>query len=304
MQFTRQYAASSLELHLFFARIMKEHALFLMAGFTPANENFTREAERFKDWFGELLERAVALADGAVSGEAIDSGEFLTPYTIQAERQTQQFTGIPIDTRLTLRETMLRGGTAAERDQALFQEVRRLNQRALRLLDGFISLKQQILSHVLSCRMFTMNYPLLLEHILREARLYRDYVSQLETEGRLDTEDMRTVEQFWNRIMMEHAQFIRGLLDPTEEDLIAAADGFARDYARLLEASRSAQDRTFPGTLAETRKFRDFKTAGVRGIEECHIRSVILPLLADHVLREANHYLRLLQQGPSGQERP
>ena len=44
-----------------------------------------------------------------------------------------------------------------------------------------------------------------------------------------------------------------------------------------------------------TQKFRDFKQAGVEGIEICKIKSIILPLLADHVLREANHYLRLLE---------
>ena len=31
-----------------------------------------------------------------------------------------------------------------------------------------------------------------------------------------------------------------------------------------------------------------------KGILECKIQGLILPLLADHVLREANHYLRLL----------
>ena len=44
-----------------------------------------------------------------------------------------------------------------------------------------------------------------------------------------------------------------------------------------------------------TQKFRDFKRAGVEGIETCRIKSIILPLLADHFLREANHYLRLLE---------
>jgi hypothetical protein len=32
----QKYAVLSLELHMFFARIMKEHSLFLEAGFTPA----------------------------------------------------------------------------------------------------------------------------------------------------------------------------------------------------------------------------------------------------------------------------
>ena len=35
--------------------------------------------------------------------------------------------------------------------------------------------------------------------------------------------------------MMEHALFIRGLLDPSEEKLIFMADSFALDYRRLLE---------------------------------------------------------------------
>ena len=49
-------------------------------------------------------------------------------------------------------------------------------------------------------------------------------------------------------------------------------------------------------TLMETIKLRDFKQAGTKGIVDCKIKSIILPLLADHVLREANHYIRLLNE--------
>ena len=96
---------------------------------------------------------------------------------------------------------------------------------------------------------------------------------------------------------MEHALFIRGLLDPGEEALVDTADDFAESYRRLLETSAAANDAAMcrGNTLALTRKFRDFKRAGAEGIEACKIRSIILPLLADHVLREANHYIRLLE---------
>ena len=120
---------------------------------------------------------------------------------------------------------------------------------------------------------------------------------RLEGQRAPDYDELCDQERFWDRIMMEHALFIRGLLDPTEDTLIDTADGFAQDYRRLLDASRDATDRMIhnAGTLALTEKFRDFKCAGVKGIEACEIRSIILPLLADHVLREANHYLRLLK---------
>ena len=138
--------------------------------------------------------------------------------------------------------------------------------------------------------------PLLIEHILREAKLYYKYVQMLEDEGEICRQSMKEIECFWNQIMMEHALFIRGLFDPSETELINSADMFAKDYSDLLSRCHNAQNRTLNAdSMAETKKFRDFKTAGVEGIEGCRIRSLILPLLADHVLREANHFIRILE---------
>ena len=295
MRQSERYAVFSLELHLFFARIMKEHALFLMAAFTPVSTAFIREADSYRQRFEALLARAVQLADGVARQEILGSGEVVTPFTLPAEEQTQRFTGISINQGVTEREERLRPSGSMGWRPGPIEQIRALNQTALRLLDGLISLKERILSQVLSCRMFTMNYPLLLEHITREAKLYRSYVARLEADGDLDPQLMGEVEGFWNQIMMEHALFIRGLLDPSEGELIETANDFAGDFALLLEQSRTAQDAVLArNSLEKTERFRDFKMAGAKGIVASEIRSVILPLLADHVLREANHYIRLL----------
>ena len=86
----QEYIVSSLELHLFFARIMKEHALFLKAGFLPRNVNEIREAEGFLRRFENLLSRAVTLSGGTVRSCVLESGEIVTPFTIRAEQQTQR----------------------------------------------------------------------------------------------------------------------------------------------------------------------------------------------------------------------
>ena len=73
-----------------------------------------------------------------------------------------------------------------------------------------------------------------------------------------------------------------------------------QDYAKLLEVSSArnelANKNTAEASLRETLQFRDFKAAGAKGILNCEVQSIILPLLADHVLREANHYIRLLSK--------
>lgn len=302
MNQTCQYVTSSLELHLFFARIMKEHALFLEAGFTPVNASLAQEAERLKVEFEALLLRAVRLAadHGIIRCNVLRSGEIITEFTARAEQQTQRLTGIAINKEITQLETALTCGADINPKPELVREIRELNQKALRLVDSLIRLKERIIANVASCRMFTMNYPLLIKHILREAKLYQSYLVQLESGRPADDRFMRQTEQFWNRIMMEHALFIRGLLDPTEEALIKASDDFAKDYARLLEVlsarNELANKNQAEASLRETLQFRDFKAAGAKGILNCEVQSIILPLLADHVLREANHYIRLLSK--------
>lgn len=300
MDRTQDYIVDSLELHLFFARIMKEHAFFLKVGFLPPNANLAKESERFMRKFESLLSRTLALSNHVVSRCVLDSREIVTEFTDRAERQTQRFTGTFIDRELTARAMRLTGWDCnGDRcvSQTLLRQVRQLNRDGLQLVDGLIGFKERLLCSVNSCEVFTVNYPLLIEHILREARLYRAYLMQLEGQNDCSCQDLRNSELFWNRIMMEHALFIRGLLDPSEDTLVQTADDFAGDYKRLLETCATANDRVMKSgnALELTQKFRDFKRAGVEGIEACKIRSIILPLLADHVLREANHYIRLLE---------
>ena len=303
----QRYVVLSLELHLFFARIMKEHALFLEAGFTPKNANLAREADRYKTNFERLLSRAVDLSSGVIRPMVLSSGEIVTDFTLGSEQKTQNFTGIPINQSITVREAQLHSGTNPNITPSMVDSVRRINQGISGVLNGLINFKTQLLNDVLSCNVFTVNYPLLIEHILREARLYRDYLNDIENGQDIDNKDPRETELFWDQIMMEHALFIRGLLDPTENQLIDTSDNFANEYAVLLERARTATDQTLASvtdeTLRETMRFKDFKQAGTEGIAACKIRSIILPLLADHVLREANHYIRLLRQRPMNRRR-
>ena len=220
----KEYVRLSLETHLFFGRIMKEHSLFLMAGFPAKETEFIRCADQFREEFEDGLRRTVKLADGIVSEAVLNAGEVVTKFTQKAECQTEKLTGIPIDEEITQAEERLRAGGCGMINRETVYQVRMLNQQMLRSLNGLISFKEEILREVTGCRLYTTNYPLLIEHILREAKLYRQTILELENRGRISVQDIRSPELFWNQIMMEHAQFIRGLLNPTECELIQTAN--------------------------------------------------------------------------------
>lgn len=295
----QRYVVLSLELHLFFARIMKEHSLFLEAGFTPKDSNLSKEADHYKREFEKLLSYAVSASNGVIRPIVLESGEIVTDYTASTEQKTQYFTGIEINQNITTSEIRLHSGTNPQVKPELIDYVKKLNSNAIKLLNGLINFKQRILDGVLSCNIFTVNYPLLIKHILREANLYLSLINDLNNRIDIDAKDIRETELFWDQIMMEHALFIRGLLDPSENNLIETSDDFANEYEDLIEEAKSMTDVTINSitneTLNQTIKFKEFKQAGTSGIDQCKIQSIILPLLADHVLREANHYIRLLK---------
>lgn len=294
------YIISSLELHLFFARIMKEHALFLETGFQIKDRAMRNKAQWFRLQFEKLLREAVKTSDGFIRKEVLCSEELVTGFTSAAEQKTSQLTGVAIDSHITALERKLHAYKGFQCPCGSEHRVREINQKGLLLLDGLIAFKESILKQADQCRLYTANYPLLIQHIIREAKLYRRFLSELERTGTICQQSMREVEMFWNQIMMEHALFIRGLLDPSEAGLIETADEFAHEYAALLEEAGRKNCSTMRGltekTVEETMRYRDFKEAGTDGIIRCEVSSIILPLLADHVLREANHYLRILQE--------
>ena len=295
----QRYVILSLELHLFFSRIMKEHALFLEAGFMPKDSKLASEAEHYKREFERLLSQVVSLSNGVVRPSVLNSGEVVTDYTLGTERKTQNFTGIKIDQNITMQESQLYSGNNPQIGPNTVNRVRQLNANARNLLNGLINFKQRLLNGVLSCDLFTANYPLLIEHILREARLYLSLVGDLENRVDIDSKDARETELFWDQIMMEHALFIRGLLDPSEDELITTSNEFANEFKNLIQEAQTMTNVTINSvtneTLNQTVQLKNFKQAGTEGIASCKIRSIILPLLADHVLREANHYIRLLE---------
>jgi hypothetical protein len=296
----QEYVVQSLELHLFFARIMKEHSIFLEAGFTPKDVDFSQHADELKIDFEDILSRTVVLGNGLIRENILESGEIVTNYTLGAEQKTANFTGIAINSNITRMESNLLSMNNKYVTPQMVMSVKQINRNAMLLLNNIIEFKIRILNEVTSCNMFTVNYPLLLKHILREAQLYKKQLMDLENGISLDSLDVKEAELFWDQIMMEHALFIRGLLDPTEDALIQTSDNFAKSYEQLLKEARETTDKVIAGvtndSLEETIKFREFKTAGVKGISECKIKSIILPLLADHVLRESNHFIRILRR--------
>jgi hypothetical protein len=298
----QEYIRLSLEFNLFFLRIAKEHAIFAAASLPPKNRLEVQQLLSVKTSYESLLARAVAMAPDVVSDEVLNSDEIVTELTLPAEQATSFLTGLPINTNITKQElNLVAKSKTRQDDDELLEEVTELNREALMLTEKTTAFLTKMLRDVLSCKAFSYTYPLMLHHVIQESKFAIMMLRKFEQRDAIDTlREIIEIEINWNDVMEEHSKFIRGYLDPSEKALFKKANSFADQLEELvvrteaLKENPSALPLVTRDSIELVTQLRNFKKQGTVGILECKIRSIIPPLLSDHVLREANHYLRML----------
>lgn len=153
-------------------------------------------------------------------------------------------------------------------------------------------------------------WPLFFDHTRREAVRWVNRMDDIAN-GHTDLE-RKEVVGFWGGIMDEHARFVAHLLDPDEYDLVEKAFKTS-DVFQALAKGRTGPVRALvrqPMTVVDSllnnpeldavesaaETMLEFKTDAVRKIETGKIKSIISPILADHVRREAVKFLDELKR--------
>jgi hypothetical protein len=199
--------------------------------------------------------------------------------------------------------------TKAMRIPETVQTVRQFNEESIQFVYAFRNFKRNVLLLVINCKILTFNFPLLVDHVAREAEYFMRNLQKFN-QGILDPVQDAIISEnvFWLKIMMEHSRFIASLLDQSERNLVHTALKFGDDFEVLLNQARDVESMlyrkqpTYPiiGKMNKdsenaTVELRNFKKTGLELIRTCQIRQVINPLLADHVLREAEHFLLMIK---------
>ncbi|MCR2805217.1 DUF2935 domain-containing protein [Paenibacillus soyae] len=250
------FVTRSLDEIRFWSRIMKEHSLFLRLGFRCEDTQLIQEANQFYSIFEQIEAKSHA-------------------FTANADpRQIEAF-----------------------------------NAEVHNAASHIWVFKRKVLGLILSCKLpGANNFPLLVDHTSREANYFRNRLAELNS-GQLEPIHDAIIDEnvFFLKIMADHAKFIGHLLDPSERKLVDQAREFSHDFDQLLWqaqdlSSMRPQSQTGPllsqfldQNRVSVASLRDFKKTARDLIEACRIKSIIHPLLADHVYREAERFLEIIE---------
>jgi|GEM_PF-1297003 len=152
------------------------------------------------------------------------------------------------------------------------------NRPTIDLVRRFLDVKLQMEKEQKAGRLKSLAWPTFFEHVALEGERFARRLEKF-SQGKVEY-DRGEVVDFWTRIMADHADFVAHLLDPEEKALIQKAMQSAGTWRGLKGGSKEKVDDALDGLIA-------FKKTAQAGVEAGQIKSIIHPLLADHVLREA-----------------
>ncbi|MGM0903887.1 MAG: DUF2935 domain-containing protein [Bacillota bacterium] len=187
------------------------------------------------------------------------------------------------------------------------QLIRNFNNYVYQAATSIWAYKRKVLGLVLRCEIHSNNFPLLVDHISREAAYFANRLKELN-EGRIIPLPEAIIKEnvFFLKIMADHSKFIGHLLDPSERKLVEQAREFSHDFDQLvfqavdLDSMRPQSetppilDQFLDQNRVSVVALRDFKKTARELIEACRIKSNIHPLLADHTFREAERFLAII----------
>lgn len=217
--------------------------------------------------------------------------------------------GLPCDRTDLIREAQ----KLEERFAALEAQLNRVTTitpsllRALReAVRDLIAFKEEVLRMMIQCQLRPNLYPLLINHVTREAIHFLAVLEQACENQSGEAHELHVLLSrvvFWMRIMKEHIEFMIHLLDPSERLLIRQAKEILGTFVRLYQTAMdlesmaeqarpqffNAAARFVDEAIARTAALRDLKTEVYELLVMCQLLSAITsPLLVDHIRREAD----------------
>ena len=147
--------------------------------------------------------------------------------------------------------------------------------------EAFIKFKRDLAEAQDAGKIHTLAWPTFLDHIAREED---HFVRRMQRLSNGDTSlDRDETGKFWSLIMGEHADFISHLLDPAERTLIGTSQKTAEEFYEVhkkMPIDERKLEKAIDAII-------DFKAVAEKGIDAGMIKSIIHPVLANHVRREA-----------------
>ena len=282
----REFFIQSLRDHLYYLRTIREFCITIELSFYKNNEDYIRIAQNFSNKCDELGREAISYTGGLASKEALNSGIYVTEFSLPCEKLTEELFGIKIDTAFTEEELRLQEGINENINNEVINGIRVLNEKALVFANNFSNFCEEIRNKLDNNNLFSFSYSEFFSYIFDEINTYI-----------LDLERIIRMEGY-----SKTAKFIRDWVDVKSIDVFDMASYYMNSYSEIIDKYLKAS--ISPDVEKELKNemnnllidYQDFLKNILRRLINKELYFITPPVSIDNIYTSINFYKFTLDQ--------
>lgn len=287
-----------LNTNLFYLRTLRDFAINIALSFYENNNEYITRASNIARRIEEIGREIITSTNGIIPTNSKEYQIFYTQYTLEIEKLTERLFNINLATDITENELNLTTGTIENITDENINNLIEINNQILQITEEFIELANEIMEKQNNNELFSYSYPLLYDYMIRTTNIYQEELTRLNEKLQKDPILAINSEYEYNLVIYEILSFLRGLINPSEQNYIEQLDILLNDnYKELIELYNSTpltptnQKELTRKSIELIRSVRILLQNMLKDILDKKLNFIIEPLAIDNFYRTINYFL-------------
>lgn len=292
----RDFFVQSLRDHLYYLRTIREFCITIELSFYKNNNEYINIAGDFANKCDELGREAISYTGGFVSKEALDSGIYVTEFSLPCEKLTEKLFGIDINTAFTQKELEFQAGINENINKEIIENIKKLNNKALVFANNFSKFCEEIRDKLDTNNLFSFLYSDFFSYIFDEINMY---ILDLERIIRMEGySPIYAVGYEYNFAvtLQKTSRFIRDWVDVKSIDVFDMASFYVNSFGEIIDKylkasiSPDVQEELANQTNNLLGDYQDFIKGILRRLIAGDIYFITPPVSIDNIYTSVNFY--------------
>ena len=286
----------SLVNHIYFAGTIRSFCTIIGLTFYKNNQNYIDRAIKLGYQATDIINKALSYMNSEIASEVLNNEVYITKYTKDLNDLTEKLFEIDLKSQVIKDEEILKTRTKVKYDDAI-SNIDDLNNQGLIMVNDFNKFVIEIKEKIDNQELFSYLYPDFFNYMYEEVSVYGRDIERIRSKKDYTDFYLKEFRYYFNELLRKSAEYIRGFLDTSHQDIFDMATFYVNAFSDLTE--RYLKNKNDLSLYNETEKlvsnYKNFLSSIIDKLLRSELYFITPPVTLDNFLTNINVYLFILK---------
>lgn len=293
----KQLYEQSLVNHIYFAGTIRSFCTSIGLTFFRNNQDYIDMAISLGRRATKITDLTIEYMNNILASEVLKNEVYITKYTKDIDDLTEKLFGINMELQIDKDISVLKSRKDVNYDNKTMQKIDELNNEALILINDFKDFCLEIRNKIDKQNLFSYLYPDFFNYMYEEISVYGRDIERILSKKDYTAFYLSEYAYYFNELLRKSAEYIRGFLDTSHQDVYDMATFYIDAFQDLTEKylKKNNDSNLSIETERIVSNYKDFVSNIIERLLLAKLYFITPPVTIDNFLTNVNVYLLILR---------